>query len=73
MLNAAAWIAIIIVGAMVMLAIVWANSRLDMMGDSIANLESAFVDDVLDAVDEMIWPLSEEDREQVRRRVLDLN
>jgi hypothetical protein len=70
MLNAGVWIAVISLGALVMWAILWADRKLDAMKEDIDGLEGAFVDDVLDAIDDLVFPLSDWDREIVRDRVL---
>jgi uncharacterized membrane protein len=61
---------VVVVAACVGMAFQLINNKMDRMEHSIKGLEEAFVDDVLDAVDDLVFPLSEEDRNIVHRRVI---
>ena len=64
------WTLVVVFCAITLLAIIWINGKLDSMRLDIEGLESAFIEEVLDAVDSLVWPLSDYDRELVRDRVM---
>lgn len=69
MVNLGVWIAVIVIASVVMWAILWVERRMNAMKEDIEGLERAFIDDVLDAVDDLVFPLSDWDREIVHDRV----
>jgi high-affinity Fe2+/Pb2+ permease len=71
MVNAGVWILLLFVAGGLFWIVLWADRKMNDMKGEISGLENAFLDDVLDAVDDLIFPITDEERELVKKRVLE--